>query len=174
MACRRRRVRCWIGRNDHRSQPLFRAGQPADRNGPGGPGGLHRWRSMCDGKLGPDGSYAVEGIGQSAVPPVADLSRVSRPTRSPMRAVSKSPVLCCAQAVFSPAPPAERCVAAALEYCREQTVPKKVSHLHLRQREQVSVEDVQRLLDARSGLHPVSENGRSSRSYPPPLSRRAV
>src|SRR5438477_3489483 len=30
------------------------------------------------GCLGPSGSYTVEGIGQSAVPPIADLSRVTR------------------------------------------------------------------------------------------------
>ncbi len=30
------------------------------------------------GSLGPAGSYTVEGIGQSAVPPIADLSRVTR------------------------------------------------------------------------------------------------
>ena len=72
------------------------------------------------GQLGPGGSYAVEGIGQSSVPPVADLSRVLVPTRSPMRAVSKSLALCFGRPVFSQAPPAGTLLAAAIEYCREQ------------------------------------------------------
>lgn len=78
------------------------------------------------GQLGPGGSYAVEGIGQSAVPAIADMSCVSQAftitdavsfqtARSLLRdggilAGSSSGTL----------------VAAALEYCRQQTEPKRV------------------------------------------------
>ncbi len=43
-------------------------------------------------------------------------------------------------------------LAAALKYCREQTTPKRVRRVRLRHRQQVPVEDVQRLLDARQRL----------------------
>ena len=43
-------------------------------------------------------------------------------------------------------------LAAALRYCREQTEPKRVVDLRLRHRQQVPVEGLQRLLDARPGL----------------------
>jgi cystathionine beta-synthase len=78
------------------------------------------------GTLGPSGSYAVEGIGSSAVPPVADLSRVKKGIsitdevsfnvarellrRSGILAGSSTGTL----------------VAAALEYCRSQTTAKRV------------------------------------------------
>lgn len=78
------------------------------------------------GTLGHGGSYAVEGIGSGNVPPVADFSRVRRAItvddatsfhvarellrRSGILAGSSSGTL----------------VAAALEYCREQTSAKRV------------------------------------------------
>ena len=43
-------------------------------------------------------------------------------------------------------------LAAALRYCREQTQPEAGRHLRLRQRQQVPLQGLQRLLDARPGL----------------------
>jgi cystathionine beta-synthase len=78
------------------------------------------------GTLGPPGSYAVEGIGSSSVPPVADLSRVRHGisvsddvsfgvARELLR---KSGILAGSST--------GTLVAAALEYCRTQTSPKNV------------------------------------------------
>lgn len=78
------------------------------------------------GQLGPAGSYAVEGIGQSGVPPVADLSRVSRAIT-----ISDAVSFETARALLKDAgilagSSSGTLVAAALEYCRDQTEPKRV------------------------------------------------
>ncbi len=78
------------------------------------------------GTLGPSGSYAVEGIGSSAVPPVADLSRVSKGIsvtdevsfNVARELLRKSGILAGSST--------GTLVAAALEYCRAQTIPKRV------------------------------------------------
>jgi cystathionine beta-synthase len=78
------------------------------------------------GTLGPSGSYTVEGIGSSAVPPVADLSRVKlgisiKDADSFITArelLRKSGILAGSST--------GTLVAAALEYCRSQNLPKRV------------------------------------------------
>ena len=60
-------------------------------------------------------------------------------------------------------------LAAALRYCREQTDAQARRHLRLRQRQQVSLQDVQRLLDARPGPARPRPAGRSARpDHPAP------
>jgi cystathionine beta-synthase len=78
------------------------------------------------GSLGPGGSYAVEGIGQSAVPPVADLSRVRRAYTIPdaesfgiARSLLRETGILAGSSTGT-------LVGAALEYCREQKIPKQV------------------------------------------------
>jgi cystathionine beta-synthase len=78
------------------------------------------------GQLGPPGSYAVEGIGQSGIPPVADLSRVKRGFT-----IADSQSFEVARALLKEAgilagSSSGTLVAAALEYCREQREPKRV------------------------------------------------
>ena len=78
------------------------------------------------GQLGKGGSYAVEGIGSSNVPPVADLSRVKQaisvddPTslHTARELLRKSGILAGSST--------GTLVAAALEYCRAQTTTKRV------------------------------------------------
>jgi cystathionine beta-synthase len=78
------------------------------------------------GKLGPPGSYSVEGIGQSSVPPVADLSRtMSAYTITDARSFEVARSLL-RQAGILAGSSSGTLVAAALEYCREQTKPKRV------------------------------------------------
>ena len=78
------------------------------------------------GELGPGGSYAVEGIGQSSVPPVADLSRVSR-AYSITDAVSfETARRLLKEAGILAGSSSGTLVAAALEYCKQQTQPKRV------------------------------------------------
>ncbi|HYP14031.1 MAG TPA: cystathionine beta-synthase [Bryobacteraceae bacterium] len=79
------------------------------------------------GDLGPGGSYAVEGIGQSAVPPVSDLSRVSRAYTIPDAESFEVARALLRQAGILAGSSSGTLVAAALRYCREQTAPKRVA-----------------------------------------------
>ena len=78
------------------------------------------------GQLGPGGSYAVEGIGQSCIPPVADLSRVSRAyTVSDARSFEVARALLRDGGILAGSS-SGTLIGAALEYCREQREPKRV------------------------------------------------
>ncbi|HYI97614.1 MAG TPA: cystathionine beta-synthase [Bryobacteraceae bacterium] len=78
------------------------------------------------GQLGPGGSYAVEGIGQSAIPPVADLSRVRRAyTVSDAESFHTARALLREAGILSGSS-SGTLVAAAIAYCREQSNPKQV------------------------------------------------
>jgi cystathionine beta-synthase len=78
------------------------------------------------GKLGPPGSYAVEGIGQSSVPAVADLSRVRRAyTITDARSFEVARALLGEAGVLAGSS-SGTLVAAALDYCRQQREPKRV------------------------------------------------
>jgi cystathionine beta-synthase len=78
------------------------------------------------GQLGPGGSYAVEGIGQSAIPAVADLSRVKRAyTISDARSFEIARALLREAGILAGSS-SGTLVAAALEYCRAQSTPKRV------------------------------------------------
>jgi cystathionine beta-synthase len=78
------------------------------------------------GQLGPSGSYAVEGIGQSSIPPVADLSRVTHAYTIPdARSFDTCRTLLCKEGVLGGSSTGTL-VAAAVDYCREQTAPKHV------------------------------------------------
>ncbi len=78
------------------------------------------------GALGQNGSYAVEGIGQSAVPPVADLSRVKKAYSIPDRRSFEVARALLKKGGILGGSSSGTLVAAALEYCREQTTPKNV------------------------------------------------
>jgi cystathionine beta-synthase len=78
------------------------------------------------GKLGPAGSYAVEGIGQSSIAPIADLSRVRRAfTITDARSFEVARALL-RQAGILAGSSSGTLVAAALAYCCEQKEPKRV------------------------------------------------
>jgi cystathionine beta-synthase len=78
------------------------------------------------GRLGPSGSYTVEGIGQSTIPPIADLSRVTRAyTITDARSFEVARALLREAGILAGST-SGTLVAAALEYCREQTEPKRV------------------------------------------------
>jgi len=81
---------------------------------------------IATGKLGTDGSYAVEGIGGSCVPKVADLSRVHR-----VYSISDEESFFIARELLRKSgilagSSSGTLVAAALKYCREQSAPKRV------------------------------------------------
>jgi cystathionine beta-synthase len=78
------------------------------------------------GQLGPGGSYAVEGIGQSAVPPVADLSRVKRAYTIPDARSFEVARALLRQAGILAGSSTGTLIAAAIEYCREQNAAKRV------------------------------------------------
>jgi cystathionine beta-synthase len=78
------------------------------------------------GRLLPSGSYAVEGIGQSCVPAVCDLSRVRK-----SYSISDTESFAVARQLLErtgilAGSSSGTLIAAALRYCREQTAPKRV------------------------------------------------
>ena len=78
------------------------------------------------GTLGPGGSYAVEGIGSSNVPPVADFSRVKKAiTIRDERSFHVARELLRKSGILGGSSTGTL-VAAALEYCRAQTTAKRV------------------------------------------------
>ncbi len=78
------------------------------------------------GKLGPGGSYLVEGVGNAAVPPVCDLSRTRHAyTVSDAESFATVRTLLKRESLLA-GPSSGVLVAAAARYCREQTEPKRV------------------------------------------------
>lgn len=78
------------------------------------------------GTLGASGSYAVEGIGSSCVPSVADLSRVHHVyTIDDAESFQTSRALLKQEGILAGSSTGTL-IAAALRYCREQTTPKRV------------------------------------------------
>lgn len=80
-----------------------------------------------DGAPGPEGSYAVEGIGGDVVPPIADLSRVREAfTISDGESFHIARDLLRRAGIFAGSSTGTL-VAAALAYCRKQTSPRRVA-----------------------------------------------
>lgn len=78
------------------------------------------------GKLIPSGSYAVEGIGGGSIPPIADLSRVRQAySIGDAESFETARELLRRSGIFGGSSTGTL-LAAALRYCREQTVPKRV------------------------------------------------
>ena len=78
------------------------------------------------GKQVPSGSYAVEGIGSSSMPSIADVSRVkSAYTISDKESFQTARDLLKITGIFG-GPSSGTLLAAALRFCREQTRPKRV------------------------------------------------
>jgi cystathionine beta-synthase len=78
------------------------------------------------GKVIPSGSYAVEGIGGSCVPSIADVSRVRKAySISDSESFETARNLLKLTGIFG-GPSSGTLLAAALRYCREQTSPKRV------------------------------------------------
>ena len=109
------------------------------------------------------GSWTVEGIGEDFMPPNCDLSLVKsayaisdkRKRRDRARAAAKEGILGGSSS--------GTLLAAALRYCREQTQPQARRHARLRQRQQISLQDVQRLLGGRAGAGRPQAARRSAR-----------
>ena len=99
-----------------------------------------------------DGSWLVEGIGGDSVPPVADFSRVRQAYTIPDAEAFRTCRELLAKEGIIAGTSTGTLLAAALRYCREQTHAEAGRHLRLRQRQQVPVQGLQRLLDARPGL----------------------
>jgi cystathionine beta-synthase len=90
------------------------------------PVGSSLYEFVRSGQRVPSGSYAVEGIGGSCVPAIADLSRVRAAFAiSDAESFSTARDLLKRTGIFA-GPSSGTLLAAALRYCREQTVPKRV------------------------------------------------
>ena len=78
------------------------------------------------GRIGEAGSWAVEGIGEDFVPPIADLSKVKRAFRiSDAESLGTARELLKREGILAGSS-SGTLVAAALRYCREQSNPKTV------------------------------------------------
>ena len=130
-------------------------------------------RYVRTGKTVEAGSWAVEGIGEDFIPPNRrSVAASSAPMRSPTTKASKRRARCCAKEGILGGSSSGTLLAAALRYCREQTTPKRVVTLVPRQRQQISLEDLQRLLDDRAGPGRARAAWRSARSDRAALRRR--
>ena len=78
------------------------------------------------GKAGASGSYAVEGIGGSAVPPVADLSRVRHAISVSDEISFQTSRDLLHKAGILAGSSSGTLIAAAFDYCRRQVTPKRV------------------------------------------------
>lgn len=78
------------------------------------------------GKDAPCGSYAVEGIGGSSMPAIADVSRVRAAYTIPDRESFQTGRDLLKRTGIFGGPSSGTLLAAALQYCREQAVPKRV------------------------------------------------
>ena len=79
-----------------------------------------------DGVPGPDGSYTVEGIGQSFVPETADMSLIDKAYSIPdAEAIATVRELLLKEGILAGSS-SGTLIAAALRWCREQTEPKRV------------------------------------------------
>jgi cystathionine beta-synthase len=82
---------------------------------------------VTTGKFGEAGSWAVEGIGEDFVPPIADLSAVKRAYSIPdEESFGTARDLLRAEGILGGSSTGTL-VAAALRYCREQATPKRVA-----------------------------------------------
>jgi cystathionine beta-synthase len=78
------------------------------------------------GNIGTAGSWAVEGIGEDFIPPIADLSRVKKAySISDEESLTTARELLKSELILGGSS-SGTLVAAALRYCREQTEPKRV------------------------------------------------
>lgn len=78
------------------------------------------------GQIGQAGSWAVEGIGEDFIPPIADLSGVRRAYEIPdAESFANARDLLRAEGIHGGSSTGTL-LAAALRYCRSQTVPKRV------------------------------------------------
>lgn len=78
------------------------------------------------GHYGPNGSYLVEGIGQSCVPEIADLTRVRKAYSIPDSESMHTTRELLRKTGILAGPSTGTLLAAALRYCREQKEPKRV------------------------------------------------
>src|SRR5262249_5487917 len=78
------------------------------------------------GTIGTAGSWVVEGIGEDFVPPIADRSRVGKAYSIPDReSLATARELLRSELILGGSS-AGTLVAAALRYCREQSLPRRV------------------------------------------------
>jgi cystathionine beta-synthase len=90
------------------------------------PVGSSLYEYVRTGRHVPSGSYAVEGIGGSCVPAIADLSRVRTAYAiSDAESFQTARDLLKRTGIFA-GPSSGTLLASALRYCREQTAPKRV------------------------------------------------
>jgi len=84
---------------------------------------------IATGTIGKAGSWVVEGIGEDFIPPIADLSRVTRAyTISDAESLSTARELLKREGLLAGSS-SGTLLAAALRYCREQVSPKRVCTL---------------------------------------------
>ena len=113
------------------------------------------------------GSWMVEGIGEDFLPSISDFSRVHKAYAvSDKESFLAGRELLAREGILGGSS-SGTILCAALKYCRAQTTKKRVVAFRLRHRQQVPVEDVQRLLDARQRLPRAPGAQRPARSDQP-------
>ena len=124
------------------------------------------------GRIGEAGSWVVEGIGEDFVPPIADLSRVRQ-----AYTITDAESLATARALLKQEGILAGSSSGTLGGRGPAVLPRADraqagGHARLRLGQQVPVEDVQRLLDGRSGLSDRQDLWRPARRDQPPVRRR--
>ena len=110
---------------------------------------LYEW--VKTGKLEEAGSWAVEGIGEDFIPDIADMSFVTDAFEiDDAESFEVARELLRKEGILGGSSTGTL-LAGALRYCRQQT-KKTGRYLRLRHGQQISLEDVQRLLDGRAGI----------------------
>ncbi len=169
---RRGRLRRRLRRHADGPQPVLRQGVALDgdracRSGRLDPRGRGRGQSAARRRE----AGSSRGSARTSFPDIADLSRVSR-----AYAIDDAESFAAARALLKAegalvGSSTGTALAAALKYCREQTGAEAGRGDLAGQRQQISVEDVQRLLDGRPGLSVEAAARRSARSHQPPPRR---
>lgn len=105
---------------------FFRKVSPATQMVLADPVGSVLTRYVETGELGQAGSWAVEGVGEDFIPPVADMSLVSKAYSIPDEESFETARRLLIEEGILAGSSSGTLVAAALRYCREQTEPKRV------------------------------------------------
>ena len=160
--CRRGRRR--IRRNVDRPRPILFARAPGIEMILADPTGSVLYEWVKKGELVQAGSWAVEGIGEDFIPDIADMSLVTDAFEiDDAESFAAARELLSREGILGGSSTGTL-LAGALRYCRAANETETRRHFCLRQREQISLEDVQRFLDGGAGLRATPAAGRFERS----------
>ena len=147
--CDRRRHR--LGRNDHRTDAVLPQRRAVVEFVLADPAGSILADYVTTGRHGEAGAWAVEGIGEDFIPPIADLSAVRRAySITDEESFATARELLRAEGILGGSSTGTL-LAAALRYLQRADVTQARRDVRLRHRHALSVEGLQRPVDARPG-----------------------